>query len=100
MRNNKCPKQLDLCKGKLTLKPMSDTFANTVATVDRVLAAQIRSVFDNNLIADLDPAAIGAVASDTAGIAGASAVSNIVSISQANYDALSPKSATTLYVIV
>lgn len=33
------------------------------------------------------------------GISGASAITNIVSISQTNYDALSPKSATTLYVI-
>lgn len=33
------------------------------------------------------------------GINGASAITNVVAISQANYDALSPKSATTLYVI-
>jgi hypothetical protein len=33
------------------------------------------------------------------GITGAVAITNIVSISQANYDSLSPKSPTTLYVI-
>lgn len=33
------------------------------------------------------------------GINGASAITNIVALSQANYDSLSPKSATTLYVI-
>lgn len=40
------------------------------------------------------------VASLTAGIAGASAVTNCVYMSQAAYDALATKSATTLYLIV
>ena len=40
------------------------------------------------------------VASLTAGIAGASAVTNCVSMSQAAYDALATKNATTLYLIV
>jgi hypothetical protein len=39
------------------------------------------------------------IESDTAGITGAAAVTNIVSISQAAYDALATKNATTLYII-
>lgn len=79
---------------------MSDTFANNVATTDRVLAAQIRQVFNDQITADIDPVDIGAVASTTTGITGASRVTNMVTISQANYNSLSPKDANTLYVIV
>jgi len=42
---------------------------------------------------------VGAPASDPTGITGADAITNIVSLTQAEYDAVSPKSATTLYVI-
>ena len=79
---------------------MSDTFANSVATTDRVLAAQIRQVFNDQITADIDPVDIGAVASTTTGITGASAIRNAVFISQANYNALNPKDANTMYVIV
>lgn len=79
---------------------MSDTFANSVATTDRVLAAQIRQVFNDQITADIDPVDIGAVATNTTGITGASKINNIVSISLANYNALSPKDPNTLYVIV
>jgi hypothetical protein len=44
------------------------------------------------------PANIGAVASDTTGITGADAISNAVSLTQAEYDAITPDSST-LYVI-
>lgn len=37
--------------------------------------------------------------SDSAGVAGAAQVENVVSISQAAYDALATKDAKTLYVI-
>lgn len=37
--------------------------------------------------------------SDSAGISGATEITNIVSITQAAYDALATKSSTTLYVI-
>lgn len=40
------------------------------------------------------------VRSLTAGITGATAVANIVAISQANYDALASKDSSTIYVIV
>ena len=45
------------------------------------------------------PANIGAVASDPTGITGADAISNAVSLPQAEYDALGSTSNTTLYVI-
>lgn len=41
---------------------MSDTFANNVATTDRVLAAQIRQVFNDQIIANINPSDIGAAA--------------------------------------
>lgn len=46
------------------------------------------------------PASIGAPASNITGIGSATAISNIVKITQAGYDALSPKNASTLYLIV
>lgn len=42
----------------------------------------------------------GAVASTTTGITGADAITNMVSLTQAEYDAIVSKSSTTLYVIV
>jgi hypothetical protein len=42
----------------------------------------------------------GDIQSDTTGITGAGSVSNLVTISQANYDALAVKDPATLYVIV
>jgi hypothetical protein len=41
----------------------------------------------------------GVVPSTTSGITGAAAITNMVSLTQAQYDALSSKSATTLYII-
>jgi len=40
-----------------------------------------------------------ALKSDSAGIAGAGEVKNIVTITQAAYDALAVKNATTLYIV-
>jgi hypothetical protein len=40
-----------------------------------------------------------AVVSNTTGITGADAVTNIVSLTQAEYDAIVPPNASTLYVI-
>ena len=45
------------------------------------------------------PAGIGAVASDVTGIANATAVANIVTITQADYDALASTDPNTLYFI-
>ena len=48
----------------------------------------------------LTPAAIGAVASSTTGLTGATALSNVVQITQAGYNAIATPSASTLYIIV
>lgn len=48
----------------------------------------------------LTPAAIGAVASSTSGLTGATALSNVVQITQAGYNAIATPSASTLYIIV
>ncbi len=48
-------------------------------------------------IAELDSEKVG---SYTVGITGADQITNIVSLTQAEYDAIVSKSATTLYVIV
>ena len=48
----------------------------------------------------VQPASIAKmVISDTTGIAGADAITNIVSLTQAEYDAIGTKNATTLYVV-
>jgi hypothetical protein len=39
------------------------------------------------------------VKSDTTGITGADQITNIVSLTQAEYDAVDPKNSSTLYVI-
>ena len=45
------------------------------------------------------PANIGAVASDPTGVTGADAITNVMSLTQAEYDALGSTDASTLYVI-
>jgi hypothetical protein len=47
-----------------------------------------------------EAAAAGGIASDTTGITGASAITNIVAISQADYDDIVSPDASTLYVII
>jgi len=44
--------------------------------------------------------AAGGIASDTTGITGASAINNIVAISQADYDDIGSPDASTLFVII
>jgi hypothetical protein len=41
----------------------------------------------------------GVASSSATGITGATAITNIVSLTQSSYDALGSKSATTLYII-
>jgi hypothetical protein len=45
---------------------MADDFAISVGTPDRVLSAQIRRVFDDSIVNDLEPSDIGAVATPVA----------------------------------
>jgi len=78
----------------LTGKPTLGTAAATAAT-DYATAAQ------GTLAASaVQPAAIAKmVVSDTTGITGADAITNVVSLTQAEYDALTPD-ADTLYVVI
>lgn len=78
----------------LTGKPTLGTAAATAAA-DYATAAQ-------GALADtaVQPAAIAKmVVSDTTGITGADAITNMVSLTQAEYDALTPD-ADTLYVVI
>ena len=78
----------------LTGKPTLGTAAATAAA-DYATAAQ-------GTLADsaVQPAAIAKmVVSDTTGITGADAIANMVSLTQAEYDALTPD-ADTLYVVI
>ena len=78
----------------LTGKPTLGTAA-AAATGDFATAAQ-------GALADtaVQPAAIAKmVVSDTTGITGADAIANVVSLTQAEYDALTPD-ADTLYVVI
>jgi hypothetical protein len=70
----------------LSGKPTLGTAAATDAT-DYATAAQ-------GALAD------SAIQSDTTGITGADAITNIVSLTQAEYDAIGTPSAATLYVVV
>jgi hypothetical protein len=78
----------------LSGKPTLGTAAATAST-DYATAAQ-------GALADtaVQPAAIAKmVVSDTTGITGADAITNVVSLTQAEYDALTPD-ADTLYVVI
>jgi hypothetical protein len=69
----------------------------------KVTWTTIRTAVSSIITATVDAltaADIGAVASNVTGITGADAITNIVSLTQAEYDAIGSKSATTLYVIV
>jgi hypothetical protein len=50
--------------------------------------------------ADHDTAWVTALRSDPTGIAGADAITNIVALTQAEYDAIASPDSTTLYIIV
>ena len=54
------------------------------------------SALDSSVIASLSE---GIVTSDISGITGAGVISNIVSLAQADYDAISTPDSTTLYLI-
>ena len=78
----------------LTGKPTLGTAAATAST-DYATAAQ--GTLAGTAV---QPAAIAnMVVSDTTGITGADAITNIVSLTQAEYDALTPD-ADTLYVVI
>jgi hypothetical protein len=70
----------------------SAVLAGTTASFTTALETKLNGVATN--------ADVNTINSVTAGITGASQVTNVVSISQANYDAIVTKSASTLYIIV
>jgi hypothetical protein len=64
-----------------------------------VLSAAVSSVNSKTGAVSLSASDVGAPASNTTGITGAAAITNIVSLTAAQYTALGTKSATTLYII-
>jgi hypothetical protein len=73
--------------------------------IKQAITAHVEALTNASVISaiEADPAGVRAAAkvpaSDTTGIAGSDAVTNIVSLTQAAYDAIANKSASTLYVI-
>lgn len=80
------------------------TFTGTVSGITKAMVglANVDNTTDvNKPVSTAQATAIAAkVGSVITGITGASVISNVVSLSQAAYDALGTKNASTLYVIV
>lgn len=70
----------------------SSILAGTTASFTTALETKLNGVATN--------ADVNTINSVTAGITGANQITNVIFISQANYDAIGTKSASTLYVIV
>ena len=64
------------------------------------LNKQEQGIYNNSVHAEADHAPDTAPASDITGITGADAITNMVSLTQAEYDAIGTPDAATLYVIV
>lgn len=75
-----------------SIDALADVDTSTTAPTDGQVLAW------NNTLERFEPTTV--VASQTLGITGASAITNIVQLSQANYDAIVTPDANTLYVIV
>lgn len=83
---------------------ISQLVANTTPDAADVVAVSKSDNSATNKVTLGNVAAIAvsehnAIPSDITGISGASAITNIVRLSQANYDLISTPSASTLYVI-
>lgn len=76
------------------------TSIDLTLTGQQISAAAIFGTTSGTVCQGNDSRVVNAVKSDTTGIAGADQVTNIVSLTQAEYDAIGSKSATTLYFIV
>lgn len=70
----------------------SSILAGTTASFTTALETKLNGVATN--------ADVNTINSVTAGITGANQITNVIFISQANYDAIGTKSASTLYIIV
>lgn len=95
-----------IADGALTISMVSEleNILNSTASAEEVANKQdilvsgtnIRPVAGQSLLGSTN---IPALLTDPTGITGAAALSNIVSLTQAQYDAIGSKSSTTLYVI-
>lgn len=81
---------------------MADLKFSQMPAAASLAGTEIIPIVQDNQNLHTTPNAIraGLVESDVTGITGASAVNNIVTISQANYDAIAVKDPNTVYVIV
>lgn len=82
-----------------------DEFGNPAATMNFPITGSGTLMLDSNNLSDLSNAGTARTnlkvpASDPTGVSGADAILNIISLTQAEYDAIATPSATTLYVIV
>lgn len=73
-----------------------DTRTNLGAQATLVSGTNIKTVASQSILGSTN---IPALLTDPTGITGAAALTNIVSLTQAQYDAIGSKSSTTLYVI-
>jgi hypothetical protein len=80
---------------KLTFNPSSDTLSVNSATVTSTKISNWDTAHGWG-----NHASAGYVESDTTGITGADQVSNIVTLTQAEYDAIGTPNASTVYIIV
>jgi len=85
----------------LTGTPSLATVATTGAYSDLTGAPSLATVATTGAYSDLSgtPDLTKFVESDPTGVTGADAITNIISLTQAEYDAIGTKSTTTLYVI-
>jgi len=80
----------------------ADVLSVTSGTISADDAGADRIVFwddSESKLAYGTPSQVGAVASNTTGITGADAVTNIVSLTQAEYNAIGSPDAATLFLI-
>ncbi len=89
---------------EIALVQNNETRTGSIGSLTGYLSSVIVTPTTIQTVLSSDPGgartAAKAVGSVTTGISGAMAISNIVSISQSNYNALTAKDNTTLYVII
>ena len=79
---------------KLTFNPSSDTLSVNSATITSTKIGQWDTAYSWG-----NHASAGYVESDTTGITGADQVTNIVSLTQAEYDAITPNASTVYFIV-
>jgi hypothetical protein len=81
---------------------MADLKISAMTAADPLTGTEIIPIVQggNNRTASVDDITNGLVESDVTGIAGANTITNIVSLTQAEYDAIGAPDAATVYVIV